>query len=400
MNTQESQFKTDEELFAMVDGLGISEESQIVEIKDKEGNIEVTKEPLYEKEPESKNKESSTNSDSDVSNTEETASEEPTTAENEPESNKSEDDNTNIKESDDIINTDEADKDSDEGVTETEFIQSETLKNLGLDSEEKIEELYQSWVETKIKAEEFEEKQPLVDMLESYSLTEKDLALLIEAKKGNAVAINKFLEEANLDISDLVLDDDNTELDLSEYTQEEKKTVNNVKIVSEYVDRLGYGENFATILNSWEESAITDLVNNKKNLNIVIEDMKTGKYQEIMSTVEKMKKTDFAGNLKGKDALDLYAIAKVSLQQSEETKVEDVKSNTSTQSKTVKKTEPKTTKKQEEVLNDEKITELEKETEIFKPKKQTMPKAETNNQGRGYSGFKSDEDLFDFIDNL
>lgn len=404
------QQRSAEEVYAIVDNLGITDDVQIVETVGAGGVITTEtaiNQSEVETQPETGTTETDINTDTETTTNIETQPEQQNhsdistnTDENQSETVELPETKEDIKDSTATINTD-IDGTSDEGSTTN--ILTEQLKELGIDSSEKVEELYKGWLEKDQLVSEYEKSKDVVQLASENNLTVKDLAILAEAKKGNVAAITELLKNADLDVTDLI-EDEPSELDIDKYTEQNNSDIllDRTKLASTYAVKIGAGEQFSDILSTWEPSAVGDLVAKDENLNIVLNDIKSGAFEEISKTMQKLKNSDFTGKFKNSDSLDLYAIAKTSLngttQNQDETPVQQVTEEQKTKTE-VKLNEANSVEKQTPPDTESTAEELAKQAAVFKSTNSNVPSAGTQ-QGSSQSSFDTQNDLFSYIDGL
>jgi len=227
-------------------------------------------------------------------------------------------DSGNVKEVDATIDSDtntSIDGSDIEKVTDTLQDANETpdfteaLKNIGVTSLEKLDELNNAFKLNKLKSKQYSQFDEQLHIVKEAKLSATDLALATEALQGNPEAIKKIMKLKELDPVDFITDDEDEEptIDESKYkVKSEEKLFNDALLVAE---SRGVSDNFMNAFNSWDEGSLNDMMSNKNNVDLFIKELSDGSFDEIQTIINEQESQDFNGSFGEKDSLDKYIYA-------------------------------------------------------------------------------------------
>ena len=294
----------------------------------------------------------------------------------------------NVESNSDI---DKENKDVDEDDSNT-F--SDVLLNLGIESEDKVIELHESWTASQKKLDRYSEKEDLFYLLEQEGVNDvMDLAVAIKAASGDMTAINKILQNNSIDAVDLIAGDD----EIGEFKYDDSKISKSKEIASDedkFVTATtiaaaeGVKEDFIEKVGSWDKGSFKDVISSQKNAKVIAREIKTGRFDKVVKKVNMLRNSDFSKKYSGKDDLDMYKIA----------------SDMIGEDPAVVKKEPVKEKQvntpEKEVKNSDRIEKAIKASEQSAASSVAPTSTDSKANDNHKSLFASDEELFAYVDSL
>jgi hypothetical protein len=142
----------------------------------------------------------------------------------------------------------------------------------------------------KTKYEKYKDDIALIEGIKENGLSEEDLYLLVEAKKGNKKAIAKFLKETGIDPLDIELDEE----ELKDYKPNEYKSDMKLIETKTIIDNLKTDKEAFTkfnnlITNEFDEDSRAKVFQDPTLLEFIGESIKSGLYEKIAPKYMKRK---------------------------------------------------------------------------------------------------------------
>ena len=274
---------------------------------------------------------------------------------------------------------------------------SEALVNLGIESEDKIIELHESWAASQKKLEKYSEKEELFYLLEQEKIDNvMDLAVAIKAASGDMSALNKILKDNNIEAVDLITGEDEIDefkYDDSKISKSKEKASDEEMFVAAttIAATKGVKDEFVEKVGSWDKGSFRDVVSSQKNASIMATEIKTGRFDEVMKKVNVLRNSDFSNKYRGKDDLDMYKIASDMIGSTD--KKREIK-------EPAKKSTKKSNTPKKEVKNSKRIDKAIKAAEQSAASSVVSSSTETEANSNQKSAFASDEELFAYVDSL
>jgi len=186
--------------------------------------------------------------------------------------------------------TEELEPESDD-EPDTEVVPKRTIivdgKEIEIDSEEELVKLAETGLKTKSKYDKSKEDIAILEGIREQGLSEQDLYLLVEAKKGNPKALAKLLKDSEVSLDDI------EDVDPEDYVPNEYKADQNVIEVKSILSDIEKSKNYDTfeglIKQDFDSESKRKLFENPDALKYVADMVDTGIFDKISGQYTKNK---------------------------------------------------------------------------------------------------------------
>jgi hypothetical protein len=244
----------------------------------------------------------------------------------EEDNNLTEEESTEI---DDVIEEDDSNEDEENNTPDEPEKDNENkesiLLNFGSGEIEvndinELQTIASKALKDKTKYDRYKDDISLVQGIKEQGLSEQDLYLLVEAKKGNRQALAKLLKETNVDPYDIDIDDE----EVDNYQPNEYKSDPRIVETKAIIDNLKTNQEVFTkfnnlLTNDFDEQSRTKAFEDPQLLEFIGESINSGLYEKLAPNYMKKK-------LLGQDSISAYISAydefMKSVQNQEKTKIE------------------------------------------------------------------------------
>ena len=173
------------------------------------------------------------------------------------------------------------------------FISSKPIRANGMDipvkSYEELTKFAQMGFNYAKKMNDIAPYRKTISAIKEYGLTDTDIGLLIDAKKGNKEAITQLLKDTKIDPMDLNIED-------SQYQKktygDDEVTINLKEIEAEISKDQEYSQTYDIISNQWDNKSRQEMFNNPSMIKGLHEDVKSGVYTKVAPEAARLKVLD------------------------------------------------------------------------------------------------------------
>lgn len=175
-------------------------------------------------------------------------------------------------------------------------------KTIDIDSIDELRQLASMGIDYTKKMQSIKPMRKMVDTLTSNNITENDINLLIEAKKGNKEAISQFAKNAKVDLLDLDITSNDEPYQPQNYIPSDSQVEMNEVIES--IKQSPYYEQVTKVATQdWDEASRHEILTNPALLNGLFEEFQMNRFDRIQAQIDRMK---VFGQTNGMTDLQLY----------------------------------------------------------------------------------------------